>query len=53
VAERMRCFLVATDETGRYDAAVGLALERAATEGARVILYDVSAAGSAFWKAEM
>ena len=48
MAERMRCFVVCTDETGRYDATVAKALDRAEQEGARVILYDVSAAGSAF-----
>jgi nucleotide-binding universal stress UspA family protein len=43
-----RCFVVCTDETGRYDSSVGKAVDRAAGEGARVILYDVSAAGSPF-----
>lgn len=46
--ERSRCFVVCTDETGRYDASLAKALDRAADEGARVILYDVSAPGSAF-----
>lgn len=46
--EQARCFVVATDETGRYDGSVAKALERASTEGARVILYDVTAPGSAF-----
>ena len=46
--ERRRCVVVCTDETGRYDAIVDQALDRAASDGARVILYDVSAAGSAF-----
>jgi nucleotide-binding universal stress UspA family protein len=48
VDERTRCFVVCTDETGRYDASVAKALDRAAGEGAKVILYDVSAPGSAF-----
>jgi hypothetical protein len=46
VDERKRTFVVCTDETGRFDAAVDKALDRA--EGATVILYDVEAAGSAF-----
>jgi hypothetical protein len=40
--------VVCTDETGRYDTSVGKAVDRAAGEGARVILYDVTASGSAF-----
>ncbi len=37
-----------TDETGRYDGAVAKALDRAADEGATVILYNLVAPGSAF-----
>jgi hypothetical protein len=47
VDERKRTFVVCTDESGRYDAAVEKALDRAA-EGATVILYDVEAPGSSF-----
>jgi len=43
-----QCFVVCTDETGRYDASVKKALDRASGESARVILYDVTAPGSAF-----
>jgi len=43
-----RCFVVATDETGRYDGAVEKALDLAAQQGARVILYDTTAHGSVF-----
>ena len=46
--DQARCFVVCTDETGRYDDPVGKAVDRAAAEGARVILYDVTASGSAF-----
>ena len=46
--EQARCFVVCTDETGRYDASVEKALELAADQGAKVILYDVTAPGSAF-----
>ena len=46
--EQAQCFVVCTDETGRYDASVKKALERASEAGARVILYDVTAPGSAF-----
>lgn len=46
--EQARCFVVCTDETGRYDASVAKALELAQGEGAKVILYDVTAPGSAF-----
>lgn len=46
--EQAQCFVVCTDETGRYDASVKKALQRASDEGARVILYDVTAPGSAF-----
>jgi nucleotide-binding universal stress UspA family protein len=48
VDEQGRCFVVCTDETGRYDGAVAKALDRAADEGAKVILYNVTAPGSAF-----
>lgn len=43
-----RCIVVCTDETGRYDASVDTALDRASAEGASVILYNVTAPGSAF-----
>lgn len=46
--DQTRCFVVATDETGRYAASVDKALQRATDEGARVILYNVTAPGSAF-----
>lgn len=46
--ERAQCFVVCTDETGRYDASVTKALDLAAEQDARVILYDVTAPGSAF-----
>ena len=46
--EQARCFVVCTDETGRYDASVTKALELAKGDGAKVILYDVTASGSAF-----
>ena len=46
--EQARCFVVCTDETGRYDASVTKALELAEGEGAKVILYDLTAPGSAF-----
>lgn len=46
--DQTRCFVVCTDETGRYDASVAKALQRASDEGAKVILYDVTAPGSAF-----
>ena len=46
--EQARCFVVCTDETGRYDASVTKALELAGDQGAKVILYDMSAPGSAF-----
>lgn len=46
--EQARCFVVCTDETGRYAASVTKALELARDEGAKVILYDVTAPGSAF-----
>ena len=42
------CFVVLTDETGRYTGAVDKALSRAEADGAKVILYDVTASGSAF-----
>jgi hypothetical protein len=48
VTEQARCFVVCTDETGRYDASVTKALDLADGEGATVILYDVTATGSAF-----
>ncbi len=48
MTEQMRTFVVGTDETGRHDASVATALDRAEREHARVILYDVSAAGSTF-----
>jgi nucleotide-binding universal stress UspA family protein len=48
VDEQAQCFVVCTDETGRYAASLAKALDRASTEGARVILYDVTAPGSAF-----
>jgi hypothetical protein len=48
VDDQSLCFVVCTDETGRYDDSVGKAVDRAAGEGARVILYDVTAPGSAF-----
>ena len=46
--EQPRVFVVATDETGRYDDAVRKAATMAAEQQAKVILYDVSAPGSAF-----
>lgn len=46
--EQARCIVVATDETGRYDASIARALDLAAGEGAKVILYDMTAPGSAF-----
>lgn len=46
--DQNRCFVVCTDETGRYEASIAKALDRAEAEGARVILYDVTASGSAF-----
>lgn len=46
--EQARCFVVCTDETGRYAASVAKALDLAADEGAKVILYDMTAPGSAF-----
>ncbi|HEV2890233.1 MAG TPA: hypothetical protein VGX28_07625 [Frankiaceae bacterium] len=46
--DQTRCFVVCTDETGRYDGSVEKALQRASDEGARVILYNVTAPGSAF-----
>ena len=46
--EQSRCFVVCTDETGRYDGSLAKALDRAADEGATVILYNVTAPGSAF-----
>lgn len=46
--DQTRCFVVCTDETGRYDGSVATALQRASDEGARVILYNVTAPGSAF-----
>ena len=46
--EQARCFVVCTDETGRYDGSLTKALDRAAGEGAKVILYNVTAPGSAF-----
>ena len=45
---RARCFVVCTDETGRYDPSVTKALDRALAEQATVILYDVTASGTAF-----
>jgi nucleotide-binding universal stress UspA family protein len=48
VDDQTRCFVVCTDETGRYDASVENALRRATDESARVILYNVTAPGSAF-----
>jgi nucleotide-binding universal stress UspA family protein len=48
VDEQARCIVVCTDETGRFDASVTKALDLAEGEGAKVILYDVSAPGSAF-----
>lgn len=48
MSDQTSCFVVCTDETGRYDDSVGKAVDRAADEGARVILYDVTAPGSAF-----
>jgi hypothetical protein len=48
VDEQSRCIVVCTDETGRYDGSVTKALDRAAAESATVILYDVTAPGSAF-----
>ena len=44
----MRCYVILTDETGQYDTAVAKALDRAAAEGAKAILYDITAPGSAF-----
>lgn len=46
--EQAQCYVVCTDETGRYDGSVKKALDRASDAGARVILYDVTAPGSAF-----
>ena len=46
--DQTRCFVVCTDETGRYDGSVDKALQRASDEGAKVILYNVTAPGSAF-----
>lgn len=46
--EQTRCLVVCTDETGRYDASVDKALDIATEQHATVILYDVSAPGSAF-----
>lgn len=46
--ETTRCLVVCTDETGRYDASVTKALDIAADQSAKVILYDVTAPGSAF-----
>ena len=46
--DQARCIVVCTDETGRYDGSVGKALDRAADESATVILYNVTAPGSAF-----
>jgi nucleotide-binding universal stress UspA family protein len=40
--------VVCTDETGRYDASITKALDIATDQGAKVILYDVTATGSAF-----
>jgi hypothetical protein len=48
VDEQSRCIVVCTDETGRYDASVTKALDLAANEAAKVILYDTTAPGSAF-----
>jgi len=48
VDDQTRCFVVCTDETGRYDASVDKAIQRASGESARVILYNVTAPGSAF-----
>lgn len=42
------CVVVLTDETGRFDGAVDKALGRAEAGEAKVILYDVTASGSAF-----
>ena len=46
--DQTHCFVVCTDETGRYDASVEKALQRAEEAGAKVILYNVTAPGSAF-----
>jgi nucleotide-binding universal stress UspA family protein len=48
VEEKKRTYVVCTDETGRYAAAVEKALDRAEAERATVILYDVTAPGSPF-----
>jgi nucleotide-binding universal stress UspA family protein len=48
VDETTRCLVVCTDETGRYDASIAKALDIATDQGAKVILYDVTAPGSAF-----
>jgi hypothetical protein len=48
VDDQRRCYVVVTDESGRYDGSVGKALDRAVGDGAQVILYDVTAPGSSF-----
>jgi nucleotide-binding universal stress UspA family protein len=48
VDEQARCIVVCTDETGRFDGSVAAAFDRASAEKAKVILYDVTAPGSAF-----
>ena len=42
----IRCIVVCTDDSGRHSGAVAEATRRAAETGARVILYDVTAAGT-------
>lgn len=46
--EQARTFVVCTDETGRFDDSVTRSLDLASEQGAKVILYDVTAPGSAF-----
>jgi nucleotide-binding universal stress UspA family protein len=48
VDDQRRCYVVVTDESGRYDGSVGKAIDRAIEDGAQVILYDVTAPGSSF-----
>ena len=45
MAEPTKCIVVCVDDSDRYDAAVAAAIERAKSDGARLILYDVSAPG--------
>ena len=46
MAEKLRCIVACTDESGRLDSVVAKAMEMATEQKARLILYDVDAPGA-------